>query len=77
MNYVKIFLMKQVDLSKKIRGYKSGWIALSPNYYKVVGFGKTIESTLEQASKKRVNKPILMKASKSYAPIAPCETSLS
>ena len=63
--------MKQIDLTKTIKKYKTGWVALSPDYSKVVGSGKSIKSVVEQAESKGIKKPVLMRASKSYAPIAP------
>lgn len=63
--------MRQIDLTKIIRKYKNGWLALSPDYSKVVGSGASIKSVLDQAEANGFSKPILMKASKSYAPIAP------
>jgi len=63
--------MKSIDLTKILKSYKSGWIALAPNYSKVVGSGKTIKEAVSEASTKGVNKPILMRAASSYTPIAP------
>lgn len=63
--------MKPIDLTKQIKKYTKGWIALSPDYSKVVGSGNSIKIVLEEAASQGVKKPILMRASKSYAPIAP------
>lgn len=63
--------MKQIDLTKVIKKYTSGWLALSPDYTKVVGSGKDIKSAVAQAESNGIKKPVLMKASESYAPIAP------
>lgn len=63
--------MKPVDLTKIINKYTSGWVALSPDYQKVVGHGKTIKVASNQAVSKGVDNPILMRAAKSYGPIAP------
>lgn len=63
--------MKPIDLTKQIRKYTKGWLALSPDYSKVVGSGSTIKVALEEANSRGVKKPILMRAAKSYAPIAP------
>ncbi len=63
--------MKPIDLTKLVKKHSHGWIALSQDYSKVVGAGKTIELALRQARSHGVKKPILMRAAKSYAPIAP------
>lgn len=68
--------MKPIDLSKIISKYKTGWIALKPDYSRVVGFGKTPKQAIEAARIKGIGSPVLMRASKSYAPIAPSEISL-
>ncbi len=63
--------MKSVDLTKQIRKYTRGWLALSADYSRVVGVGRTIKLALQHAQVKGVKKPILMKAAKSYSPVAP------
>ena len=63
--------MKPIDLTKQIKKYTKGWLALSPDYSKVVGSGNTIKIALDEANSQGVKKPILMRAAKSYAPIAP------
>lgn len=63
--------MRQIDLTKTIKKYKTGWLALSPDYSQVVGSGKNIKAALDEAESKGVKKPVLMRAAKSYAPIAP------
>lgn len=63
--------MKQINLTKVIKKYTSGWIALSPDYKKVVGHGKSIDKASSEAKSHGIDEPILMRASKSYGPIAP------
>lgn len=63
--------MRQIDLSKLVKKYTSGWLALSPDYKKVVGHGKTIEKAVNEAQLRGIKDPILMRAAKSYGPIAP------
>ena len=58
--------MKPIDLTKVLKGHTSGWVALSPDYKKVVGHGKTLKKALEEAFKKGIDAPILMRAAKSY-----------
>lgn len=68
--------MKPIDLSKIIKKYKEGWIALNPDYSSVAGSGKTPKEAVESARIKGVDSPVLMRAAKSYMPIAPSEISL-
>lgn len=63
--------MKPIDLTKVIKKYTNGWIALSPDYKKVVGHGKSIQVAVNQAQSKGIMDPVLMRAAKSYGPIAP------
>lgn len=63
--------MKPIDLTKITKNYTSGWIALSSDYKKVAGWGKTIKAALERARASGEKKPILMRGAKSYGPIAP------
>lgn len=63
--------MKQIDLTKVIKKYKSGWLALSPDYKKVVGHGKTIKRAVYEAQLQGFKDPVLMRAARSYGPIAP------
>ena len=63
--------MKQIDLTKIIKKYTSGWLALSPDYKKVVGHGKSIKKAVNEAQSQGIEDPVLMRAAKSYGPIAP------
>lgn len=63
--------MKPIDLTKIIKKYTKGWLALSPDYKKVVGHGRSIEIAVRQAESKGVKDPVLMRAAKSYGPVAP------
>lgn len=63
--------MKSIDLTKVIKKYTNGWIALSPDYKKVVGHGKSIQVAVDQAQSKGIEDPVLMRAAKSYGPVAP------
>lgn len=63
--------MKQIDLTKVVNKYTDGWLALSPDYKKVVGHGKTINKAVKQAKSQGIEDPVLMRAARSYGPIAP------
>ena len=62
--------MKQIDLTKLIKKYTEGWIALSPDYKKVVGHGLSINKAITEAESKGFKHPVLMRAAKTYGPIA-------
>lgn len=62
--------MKPIDLTKITKNYTSGWIALSSDYKKVAGWGKTLRSAIAQAKTNGEEKPVLLKGAKSYGPIA-------
>ncbi len=51
------------DLSRILKKYKKGWIALSPNNENFVAQGKTLKEVLKKAQKKGVNQPSVLKAS--------------
>ena len=61
--------MKPIDLTKITKNYTSGWIALSSDYKRVAGWGKTIRTALARARQSGEKKPILMRGAKSYGPI--------
>ncbi|OGK23862.1 hypothetical protein A2954_07170 [Candidatus Roizmanbacteria bacterium RIFCSPLOWO2_01_FULL_37_12] len=51
------------DLSKILKKYKIGWLALSPDNEKFVAQGKTLKEVLVKARKKGVDQPSVLKAS--------------
>lgn len=51
------------DLSKILKKYKTGWLALTPDNEKLVARGKTLKEVLEKAQKKGVTEPSVLKAS--------------
>jgi hypothetical protein len=57
---------QSADLSKKLRGYSSEWVALEPKTSKVVAAGKTPKNVIEKARKKGVESPVLTKVPKDY-----------
>jgi hypothetical protein len=42
--------MKKVDFVKLLKNYKSGWVAISSDYSKVVLSGKTLKEVQDKAS---------------------------
>ncbi len=63
--------MESIDLTKILKRYTKGWLALSQDYKKVVGRGNTIRKALDQAKSSGVDDPIILRAAKSYGPIVP------
>ena len=63
--------MKPIDLTKILKKYTSGWVALSPDYKQVVGYGKTLKKAAERAESSGIENAIFMRAAKTYGPIAP------
>ncbi len=45
-------VLKPIDLSKKLLPYENKWVALSMDYKKVVGSGKTLAEAKKQADQK-------------------------
>lgn len=62
--------MKPIDLTKVLKGYTSGWVALSPDYKKVVGYGRTLKSASQRAEAEGFKNAIFMRAFKKYRPMA-------
>ena len=59
-------IMKPVDLTKLLKPYKSGWVALSRNYKKVIASAPTLEK-MDNKLKKLGNPDIvLISASENY-----------
>lgn len=54
--------MTIINLSKVLSKYKKGWLALSPDNWKLIATGRTLEEALEKAKKKGVANPGLLKA---------------
>jgi len=56
--------MTVLDLTKNLRGYRSGWVALDKNH-KVVFHGKTFGELSEKIKNKK-EKLVLLPASENY-----------
>lgn len=55
--------MKTINLSKVLKNFTSGWVALTPDYKKVVASGRTLK---EISGKVVGDDVILISASKNY-----------
>ena len=58
--------MKPVDLTKLLKPYKSGWVALSENYRKVIASAETLEKMDEKLKKLDDPDVVLISASENY-----------
>lgn len=47
---------RKINFIKLLKGYKNGWVAISPNFEKIVVSGKTLRETIEKA--KKVNQQV-------------------
>jgi hypothetical protein len=48
----KIFYLKPIDLSEKLRPFEGKWVALSLDHKKILGVGETLKEAKENAEKK-------------------------
>ena len=55
--------MSVIDLSKILEKHKEGWLALTPDNKRLIATGDTLDEALENARKKGVKDPSLLKAS--------------
>lgn len=52
--------LKPIDLTKSLRPYKSGWVALSKDYKKVVFTGKTFLSLMKKVEKGKQKENVVL-----------------
>lgn len=60
-----------INLVKPLKRYTKGWVALSPDFKKVVGSGKTPSEALKVPRAKGIKNPILIMGAKDYGNIVP------
>lgn len=63
--------MKTRDLTKILKGYENRWVAITSDYRKVVGSGKTLKAAQREALRQGFKEPILTKVfsfSQGYIP---------
>ena len=58
--------MQTINLSKILKNYSSGWVAITSDYKEVVAFGKTLKEVTNKVIKKRREDVVLIPASKNY-----------
>ncbi len=58
--------MKAINLSKLLKDFSSGWVAVTSDYKKVVATGKTLLDVTKAVRKQNRDDVILISASKNY-----------
>lgn len=58
--------MQTVNLSKLLKNFSSGWVAVTSDYKKVVASGKTLREVTARATKQKRDDVILVPTSKNY-----------
>lgn len=64
--------MQTVNLSKLLKNFSSGWVAVTSDYKKVVASGKTLKEVTARATKQKRDDVILVPASKNYRGYVRC-----
>lgn len=58
--------MKTVNLTKLLKKFSSGWVAISSDYKKVITWGRTLESVSKKVEKKGNPPVVLVAAAQNY-----------
>lgn len=58
--------MKAINLSKLLKNFSSGWVAVTTDYKRVIASGKTLKEVTSKVEKQRRDDVILISASKNY-----------
>lgn len=58
--------MKSINLTKLLKGFSSGWVAISADYKNIVASGKTLKEVTEKVQRQKTNNVVLISASKNY-----------
>jgi len=60
---------KSIDLTKVLKPYIEDnlWVALSPNYSKVIATGKDPLEVIENAKNKNITNPVIIRATLDYS----------
>lgn len=59
--------MKNINLTKTLKGYTHGWVALSSDYKKVLFSGRSFMEVMKRVQEKKlIDKVVLLKAAKDY-----------
>lgn len=58
--------MANINLSKLLKKFSSGWVAITSDYKKVVASGKTLKEITQKMEKEGRDDVVLISASKNY-----------
>lgn len=58
--------MKTINLSKILKNFSSGWVAVTSDYKEVIASGKNLKEVTDKVEKQQRNDIILISASKNY-----------
>lgn len=58
--------MKSTDLSKILKNFTSGWVAITSDYTQVLAYGKTLKEVTKKVEKLNRTDVVLFSASKNY-----------
>lgn len=58
--------MKTTDLSKVLRNFSSGWVAITSDYSKVVASGKSLKEVSQAVEKQKRDDVFLISVAKNY-----------
>lgn len=59
-------MLQTINLSKLLKNFSSGWVAITSDYKEVVASGKSLEEVSQSVEKQNRNDVILISASKNY-----------
>lgn len=58
--------MQTINLSKLLRKFSSGWVAITSDYKNVVASGKTLKEVTDKVAKEKRDDVVLISAAKNY-----------
>ncbi|MBI4035978.1 hypothetical protein HY383_03435 [Candidatus Daviesbacteria bacterium] len=58
--------MKTINLSRLLKNFSSGWVAITSDYKEVVASGKSLKEVSQAVEKQKRDDVILISASKNY-----------
>lgn len=58
--------MQTINLSKILKNFTSGWVAITSDYKKVVASGRTLKEVTNKVLKEKQNDVVLIPASRNY-----------
>ncbi len=59
-------MQKIPDLSKLLKNHAAGWVAITPDYKKIVVSGKTLKEVTDKVNRKKITDVVLISAAENY-----------